>query len=182
VGWSIGYPPGIKVGDRLPVAVVLPGRRSMNDSAFHAGLHLDAFLADAIGKGMAPFALASIDAGDTYFHRRASGEDDGASVVDEFLPMLADRGPDTSRLAFLGWSMGGYGSLLIAGMLGAERVTAVAAASPAGTTATTGAASRLHRSRSWERHSPRAPEAMTSCASRIGPSVRAGPQSLARQV
>ena len=52
-------------------------------------------------------------------------------VVEEFLPLLADHGLDVSRLGFLGWSMGGYGSLRLAGKLGADRVAGVAAVSPA---------------------------------------------------
>ena len=36
-----------------------------------------------------------------------------------------------SRVGFIGWSMGGYGALRLAGLLGAERVAAVSAVSPA---------------------------------------------------
>ena len=52
-------------------------------------------------------------------------------VTDEFLPLLAEHGLETERFALLGWSMGGYGALLLAGRLGAERVSAVVAVSPA---------------------------------------------------
>ena len=55
-------------------------------------------------------------------------------VVDEFLPLLAERGlratPD-DRIGLLGWSMGGYGALLLGGLLGPSRVAAVCAVSPA---------------------------------------------------
>ncbi|MFL6107990.1 MAG: alpha/beta hydrolase, partial [Marmoricola sp.] len=33
----------------------------------------------------------------------------------EFVPLLAERGLDTERLGLFGWSMGGYGALLVAG-------------------------------------------------------------------
>jgi enterochelin esterase-like enzyme len=52
-------------------------------------------------------------------------------VVDELLPLLHDQGLDTDRIGLLGWSMGGYGALRLAGLLGPDRVAAVVAASPA---------------------------------------------------
>ena len=106
-GWSIAAPE-----DGLPVVVVLHGRRNDHRSAFaHSYLALDRFLADGMADGMTAVAIASVDGGDTYWHRRRSGEDAGAMVVEEFLPMLAERGVDTSRVGLLGWSMGGFGAL-----------------------------------------------------------------------
>ena len=52
-------------------------------------------------------------------------------LVDEFLPMLERRDLDTARIGLLGWSMGGYGALHLAGLLGSSRVAAVVAESPA---------------------------------------------------
>jgi S-formylglutathione hydrolase FrmB len=52
-------------------------------------------------------------------------------VTGEFLPLLTERGLATDRVAFLGWSMGGYGSLLLASELGSDRVASVVAESPA---------------------------------------------------
>ena len=55
-------------------------------------------------------------------------------VVDELLPLLAGRGVAAGpedRIGLLGWSMGGYGVLHLGGLLGAERVAAVCAVSPA---------------------------------------------------
>ena len=71
--------------------------------------------------GYPPFAVAAVDGGNGWWHRRATGEDSGAMVLNEFLPMLASKGLDTSRVSFLGWSMGGYGALLLGGALGAAR-------------------------------------------------------------
>ena len=45
--------------------------------------------------------------------------------------MLGAQGLDTSRVGFLGWSMGGYGALLLGGRLGPARTAAICAVSPA---------------------------------------------------
>lgn len=131
VGWAVAYPPGAGDGIRLPVLLVLHGRGGDHMNAFGAGLGLDRFLADAVARGEPAFAVASVDGGDTYWHRRASGEDAGAMVTDEFVPLLGGLGLDVGRIAFLGWSMGGYGSMLLASRLGPSRVAGVAAESPA---------------------------------------------------
>ena len=52
-------------------------------------------------------------------------------VLNELIPMLDGQGLDTSRVGFLGWSMGGYGALLLGGRLGAGRTAAICAVSPA---------------------------------------------------
>lgn len=131
VGWSLATPPGVGP-EGLPLVVVLHARGGDHTSPFARDyLGLDRFLAAAVADGMPPVALASIDGDNAYWHGREDGDDPGAMVVDEYLPLLADRGLDTSRLAFLGWSMGGFGALRLAGLLGPDRVRAVAALSPA---------------------------------------------------
>ena len=52
-------------------------------------------------------------------------------VLAELLPMLAVKGLDTSRVGFIGWSMGGYGALLLGGLLGPARTAAICVVSPA---------------------------------------------------
>jgi S-formylglutathione hydrolase FrmB len=47
------------------------------------------------------------------------------------LPRLAHRGFSTARIGITGWSMGGYGALLLAERLGPRRVAAVATSSAA---------------------------------------------------
>ena len=129
-GWTIAVPSGL--GRDLPVVVVLHGRHCDHASVFSARyLALDRFLAAVVRRGAAPFALASVDGGDTYWHARADGEDAGAMVLDEFLPLLASHGLDVDRLGLMGWSMGGYGALMLAGKLGRDRVAGVVAESPA---------------------------------------------------
>ena len=52
-------------------------------------------------------------------------------VLDELIPMLDEQEIDTSRVGFLGWSMGGYGALLLGARLGPARTAAICAVSPA---------------------------------------------------
>lgn len=125
-GWSISYPPGAAPGDALPVVVILHGYAGTYRTAF-TKLGFDRFQAQA----RSPFALASVDGGNGYWHPRRSGGDSGAMVLDEFLPMLSDHGLHTDRIGFIGWSMGGYGALLLASQLGPDRVAALVAQSPA---------------------------------------------------
>jgi S-formylglutathione hydrolase FrmB len=88
-------------------------------------------LARAVAAGLPPFAVVAVDGGGSYWHRRASGEDAGSMVLNEMIPMLDQQGLDTSRVGFLGWSMGGYGALLLGARLGPARTAAICAVSPA---------------------------------------------------
>jgi S-formylglutathione hydrolase FrmB len=128
VGWTIAAP---EADGPLPIAVALHGYGDDHADFFGSHLGYDRFLAAHVAAGGAPFAIASVDGGNRYWHRRADGDDPAAMVVDEFLPLLARRGFDTARLAFTGYSMGGYGALHLAGVLGSARVRAVSAISAA---------------------------------------------------
>jgi len=128
VGWTVAAP---ATDAPLPVAVALHGYGDDHTDFFGEHLGYDRFLAAHVAAGGAPFAIAAVDGGNRYWHRRADGDDPGAMVVDEFLPLLARRGFDTARLACTGYSMGGYGALHLAGLLGSARVRAVSAISPA---------------------------------------------------
>jgi S-formylglutathione hydrolase FrmB len=128
VGWTIAAP---EADGPLPIAVALHGYGDDHADFFGSHLGYDRFLAAHVAAGGAPFAIAAVDGGNRYWHRRADGDDPAAMVVDEFLPLLARRGFDTARLAFTGYSMGGYGALHLAGVLGSARVRAVSAISPA---------------------------------------------------
>jgi len=127
-GWSVIYPD--RQPEPLPVMVELHGLGGDHSSAVRT-LGLDRFLPVAVRHGVPRFAIASVDGGTTYWHPRPGGEDAGAMVLDEFLPRLRRMGLRTDRLAFHGWSMGGYGALRLAGIVGAPRVSAVAVLSPA---------------------------------------------------
>jgi hypothetical protein len=52
-------------------------------------------------------------------------------IIHEVLPRLARRGFATARIGITGWSMGGYGALLLAERLGPRQVAAVAVSSAA---------------------------------------------------
>ncbi|WP_232828621.1 alpha/beta hydrolase [Kribbella monticola] len=129
VGWSIIYPDQRPA--RMPVVLVLHGRGGDHTSAIN-DLGIDRHLAAAVSAGLPPFALATVDGGaDNYWHRRANGDDPQRMLTQEFLPLLAKRGLLTSRYGVLGWSMGGFGALLLAADVKAPRVVAAAAMSPA---------------------------------------------------
>lgn len=125
--WAIARPPG-RQGPLRPV-IALHGKGS--DAAAVMAGGVEAGLARAVGAGLPPIAVVAVDGGGSYWHRRASGEDSGAMVLDELLPMLGAKGLDTSRVGFLGWSMGGYGALLLGARLGPARTAAICAVSPA---------------------------------------------------
>jgi S-formylglutathione hydrolase FrmB len=80
-------------------------------------------------KPIPPIVLASIDGGNAYWHPRSDGDNPIKMILEEFLPMLARLHLKVDPFAVLGWSMGGYGALLLAEL--SPRVKAVAAESPA---------------------------------------------------
>jgi hypothetical protein len=111
------------------VAYLLPGRGGTPESEIAIGL--GGFFARYLRGGGTPFALAIIDAGESYFHPRAAGEDRLAVVTADF-PRAVREVLGTTNLheALLGESMGGYGALLAAEREPA-RYRAVAVAGPA---------------------------------------------------
>jgi len=125
--WAIARPPG-QTGPLRPV-IALHGKGSNAATVMAGGV--ESGLAQAVAAGLPPFAVVAVDGGGSYWHRRASGEDAGAMVLDELIPMLTGQGLDTARVGFLGWSMGGYGALLLGARLGPARTAAICAVSPA---------------------------------------------------
>lgn len=126
--WAIALPPGRYSRPLRPV-IALHGRDMTADGVM--GMGVEAGLADLAKAGYPPFAVVAVDGGNGWWHRRVSGEDSGTMVLTELLPMLARQGLDTSRVSFIGWSMGGYGALLLGGALGARRTAAICAVAPA---------------------------------------------------
>jgi pimeloyl-ACP methyl ester carboxylesterase len=135
--WVIALPPGQKAeaGTLRPV-IALHGKDG------NAGQMLEIGVEDGLAKlvkdGKQPFAVVGVDGGNTYWHRRVSGVDSGAMVLEELLPMLSSMGFDTSRVGFMGWSMGGYGALRLGAILGPSRTAGICAISPALYTSFTG--------------------------------------------
>lgn len=132
VAMTVILPAGVTSPRGLPVAFALHGNGGTGRSAAR-GLRLDRYLTEAVRtRRTPPFALVAVDGGpNTYWHRRASGEDPIAMITDELLPLLAGEGARTDRFGVIGWSMGGYGALVVAETVGAPRVAAVVASSPA---------------------------------------------------
>jgi dienelactone hydrolase len=130
--WSLAAPE-VPSGGRqpqLPVAVFLHGlggshRALLEDLAAQEALqrHIDA--------GGAPFAIAAVDGGNTWWHSRADGSDTQSMLVREFVPLLGSQGFDLGRVGLFGFSMGGFGSLLLASQGRLPGLRAVAAMSPA---------------------------------------------------
>ncbi|TDH49098.1 hypothetical protein E2F47_21680, partial [Mycobacterium eburneum] len=125
--WIIARPPG-QTGTLRPVIAL---HHFGGNAAGVMDLGVEDGLAQLARAGRPPFAVVSVDGGDGYWHKRASGEDSGAMVLNELIPMLATKGLDTSRVGFIGWSMGGYGALLLGSRLGPARTAGICAVSPA---------------------------------------------------
>jgi len=125
--WAIARPPGQT--KLLRPVIALHGKGSDASTVMAGGVEQG--LAQAVNAGLPPFAVVAVDGGGSYWHKRASGEDTGAMVLNELIPMLDKQNLDTSRVAFLGWSMGGYGALLLGSRLGPARTAAICAVSPA---------------------------------------------------
>jgi S-formylglutathione hydrolase FrmB len=121
VKWSISVPAGALTG----VVYCLHGWGEDHRFAFD---HI--YLPDFAAAGGAKLAIAAVDGGsDSYWHRRANGDDPLTMLLDEFIPLVESRVGAHPR-ALLGWSMGGYGALLAAETV-PSRFRAVCASSPA---------------------------------------------------
>ncbi|HEV7361853.1 MAG TPA: hypothetical protein VGN92_12230, partial [Mycobacterium sp.] len=109
--WVIALPPGqTSQSGLLRPVIALHGKDGDANMMLDCGVE-DA-LARLVKEGRPPFAVVGVDGGsDSYWHKRVDGSDSGAMVLDELLPMLGSMGLDTSRVGFMGWSMGGYGAM-----------------------------------------------------------------------
>jgi enterochelin esterase-like enzyme len=127
VDFYTAVPHGYGDGRGLPVCLVLHGgsKRPADFTALGLGRHLT----DSVRRGAAPFVLAGAT-GDQLAWRPSDGDDPQLMVREELPAWCAGRGFDTGRLAAWGWSMGGYGALLLAETFPGF-VRSVAAFSPA---------------------------------------------------
>jgi hypothetical protein len=116
--WSLAVPgtgssPGSPVGATAgtpPVALFLHGTGSDHRMIFEE-LRAANVLSQHVARGGTPFAIAAVDGGESWWHRRATGTDTQAMVVEEFIPLLADQGATTtatgapsSRRSSLSWA------------------------------------------------------------------------------
>jgi enterochelin esterase-like enzyme len=128
-GWSLIQPPG-DPGHPLPLVVALHWLGADHTTLTGPKLGLDRYLAAYVADGGTPLAIVAPDGGHGYWHPHGN-QDAGTMVTDELLPILQKRGYDTTRIGLLGWSMGGYGALRLAGLRGPAATFAVVAGSPA---------------------------------------------------
>lgn len=130
VGLFTAVPEGHGAGEGLPVCLVLHGASAT--TADYEDFGLGRFLTAAVQDGVAPFVLVGVDGGRKLW--RSSGPDDGDDpqrmLIEEVPTWVADRGFDLDRQAVWGWSMGGFGALLLAEAVAGD-LAAVAAFSPA---------------------------------------------------
>jgi hypothetical protein len=125
VEMAVMLPPGPR--GTLPVTLVLHGLASSARDAVTLGYPW--FLAAG---HLRPMALVAVDGGSaTYWHPRADGDNPLGMLVHEVVPRLARQGFSVTRVGVAGWSMGGYGGLLLASALGPRRCCAAAVMSPA---------------------------------------------------
>jgi S-formylglutathione hydrolase FrmB len=124
VRWRLISPPATN-GAALPIVLCLHGRN--NDERYATDvIHLPETVV-AVGAALHVASVAGASA--SYWHRRSSGIDPEAMVLNELLPLLFTR-TGRAPVGLLGWSMGGYGALLLGGRH-PDVFRAVAAASPA---------------------------------------------------
>jgi S-formylglutathione hydrolase FrmB len=130
--WAVARPRGVT--GELPVVIVAHALNTNEKSLFRPSMNMQGALQKYVDAGNPPFALAAADVGRNYFHLRTDGSDGAAMIIDEFMPML-DENPELNlridRIGLYGWSMGGYGALRIASILGPQRVASIAVSSPA---------------------------------------------------
>jgi hypothetical protein len=111
VDFYTAVPHGYGDGRGLPVCLVLHG--GSKRPADFAALGLGGFLTESVRRTGVPFVLAGAT-GDRLAWRPSEGDDPQRMVHEELPAWCAGHGFDTGRLAAWGWSMGGYGSLLLA--------------------------------------------------------------------
>jgi pimeloyl-ACP methyl ester carboxylesterase len=125
VRWRLARPETRGAGSAAqPLVIALHGYGGDADWPF-ANTHIERHVATT------GLAVATVDGGNFYWHARKAGVDPSRIVLEELLPMMGRKGLATDRIGLIGWSMGGYGALLIATRLGRGRVAGVAAASAA---------------------------------------------------
>lgn len=131
VGYTIGYPPGYRAGDELPLVVMLHGYGGNHADALVGMSPAQALALQVDGRPLAPIAMVTVDGGNGYWNPHP-GDDPMAMLIGELIPLCRrlGLGRPPRRIGMMGISMGGYGALLLAEKY-PHLVAAVAAISPA---------------------------------------------------
>jgi predicted esterase len=131
VGYTVAWPPGKRLGDPLPLVVMLHGDGGNHTDALVGMSPSQAVALHVGGSPLLPMALVTVDGGGGYWNPHP-GDDPLAMVVDELIPrcQTMNLGRPPSRIGMMGISMGGYGALLVAEKH-PDLIAAVAAISPA---------------------------------------------------
>ncbi len=107
VGWTISHPPGPEA--LRGIIFCLHGRGNNHRMAFD-----EVHVPDVAAFVGLRVAVAAVDGGaDSYWHKRANGTDALSMLLYEFVPFVRDMVGDHPQV-LMGWSMGGYGTLLAA--------------------------------------------------------------------
>lgn len=124
-GGTTAYRLAVPTGTVSGLVIALPGRGA--DERSMTVLRLPELAARH------SLAVASVGGDAGYWHPRRDGSDLGRVVADALVPLALERAglPGRTRIALLGWSMGGFGALWLGRHLGRSRVRAVAAESAA---------------------------------------------------
>ncbi|HET9142413.1 alpha/beta hydrolase [Actinophytocola sp.] len=111
---------------RLPVCLALHGRSA------NAKVFLDLGVPEALNAvtaaGAKPFAVVSVDGGDSYWVAKTPSDDPQKMLTDDLPAWLVNRGFATTPFAVLGISMGAYGALNYARNPGLNAVAAISGA------------------------------------------------------
>jgi S-formylglutathione hydrolase FrmB len=131
VGYTIGYPPGHRAGDRLPLVIALHGFGANHTDALSGLTPAQAVALKPGGVPLPPLALVTVDGGGGYWNPHP-GDNPQAMLTGELIPLCQRKGLGAGphKIGAMGISMGGYGALLLAEKY-PHLIRAVAAISPA---------------------------------------------------
>ena len=113
--WAVAIPNARTRSSRLALVLCLTGLGDSTEMVF-TGIGFPGWATQDRFDDVLAFAVPG-GGGNLYWHPRADGRDPLAWTLEEFVPMVEQRfdiGGSPARRATLGWSMGGFGALLVA--------------------------------------------------------------------
>lgn len=131
VGYTVAWPPGARIGNPLPLVVMLHGEGANHSNALTGMTQGEAVALVVDGRPLPPMAMVTVDGGEGYWNPHPE-DNPMEMVVSELIPMCQrmSLGEPPHKIGTMGISMGGYGALLLAEKY-PDRISAVAAISPA---------------------------------------------------